>query len=84
MHYAQIDQFLQTLKAETQSLIQSLSAVQHYPRGTILLREGEHARKTDHILDDTVRRFSSGKGRIATSEFYFTNHFAAKQQPRER
>jgi CRP-like cAMP-binding protein len=76
MQYARINALLQALNPETQQLIQSLSTLEHFPKGSMLLREGERSRKSFHIQEGIVRRFSTGEGQITTSEFYFSDDLA--------
>lgn len=76
MHYAKINALLQALTPETQQLIASLSTLQQFPKGSLLLREGEHSRKSFHIQEGIVRRFTTGEGRLTTSEFYFADDLA--------
>ena len=49
MQYAKINALLQALNPETQQFIQSLSTLKHFPKGSMLLREGEHCRNSFHI-----------------------------------
>jgi len=76
MQYARTSQLLQALNPETQNLIQSLSTLEQFPRGSMLLRDGERSTKSYHIQEGIVRRFSTVEGRISTSEFYFADDLA--------
>ncbi len=60
--------------AESEAISKTLN-VQQYPKGTVLLREGEHSLAAYFVLDGCVREYKMIDGEEKTSNFYLSNEW---------
>lgn len=61
------------LTPEEEDIIRNQNLIKSFPKDTILLAEGEHARECYFVLKGCIRRYHNKNGEERTTEFYTEN-----------
>lgn len=59
-----------TLNEEEAQLVDQLIPIKHYPKGTVLLREGQISRNSYFLIQGLIRSYHLSNGKDCTNDFY--------------